>query len=346
MPPTSLSGLVIHNRHRGGILWIASPPHRLVDDAGVMPRCARSHDVAGLDALAESQDRVVSRTQLSRVGWNRGHISAAVAARRWASYGEQALVLHQGTLTRRQSCWVAVLNGGPGAALAGLTAAAEHGLTGFETDVIHIVVSKDGWVPRDQSGVKVHISRRFHSSDRHPARTPPTVRASRAVVDAAAWSRNSRRACALVIAAVQQRLVRVDDLRTELDTAGRVRHRRLLRAVLDDVEGGVRALSELDFTRLTRRYGLPEPELQRKRTDGSGRIRYLDARLRRRDGRIVNIEIDGAAHANVLDSWADAERDIAFLAQGEPTIRISSVAQRIDPAGVARRIRRVLEAPF
>ena len=75
-------------------------------------------------------------------------------------------------------------------------------------------------------------------------------------------------------------------------------------------------------------------------------MRYLDARFRRPDGRVLNVEIDGAAHFGVLAAWSDMDRDIAFLALGEPTVRIPSTIVRTDPAGVARRIRALLAAPW
>ncbi|MGH3488491.1 MAG: hypothetical protein ACRDP8_11355 [Actinopolymorphaceae bacterium] len=74
-------------------------------------------------------------------------------------------------------------------------------------------------------------------------------------------------------------------------------------------------------------------------------MRYLDARFTRADGRVLNVEIDGAAHFGVLEAWADMERDIAFLALGEPTIRIPSAVLRTDHAGVARRLHALLTAP-
>jgi hypothetical protein len=312
----------------------------------VMPRNATRFSADPLDVIADEQDSVVSRDQLAGLGWTHDRIRNAVDARRWSSYGEQAVVLHRGPLTTRQRRWIAVINGGPTATLAGLTAASEWGLSGFETETTHIVVPRGAWVPASQAGVKVHISRRFTLSDRHPGRTLPIVRVERAVVDAAVWTRNPRRAAAQVIAAVQQRLCRPDRLREELLGAGYVRHRHLLAAVLVDVEGGVQALSELDFVRLCERYGLPRPVLQQKRRDAAGRVRYLDVRFRRRDGRTLNVEIDGAAHFDVLAAWSDMERDIGFLSQGEPTVRIPAAIVRSDPAGVAGRIRTLLDAPW
>ncbi len=112
------------------------------------------------------------------------------------------------------------------------------------------------------------------------------------------------------------------------------------------MEGGTHALSELDLIGLCRRHSLPRPEQQRRRHDGSGRIRYLDATFRRPDGRVLNLEVDGGAHLDVLDAWADMDRDMALLVTGEPTVRVPSAILRSDPTGVAERIRRLLEAPW
>ncbi|MEQ7124967.1 hypothetical protein ABN034_10635 [Actinopolymorpha sp. B11F2] len=311
-----------------------------------MPRSVRRPSRDAFTALAADQDGVVSRAQLADLGWDADHVASEVTARRWAAYGHRAVVLHRGPLTTRQRRWVAVLNAGATATLAGLTAAEELGLRGFETETIHVVVVQDAWVPHSHPGVKVHVSRRFDTGHRHPARLLPTVRITRALVDAAAWTRFPRRAAAIVTAGVQQRLARPDQLRTELEAAGHVRHRRYLLAVLHDVEGGAQALSELDFVRLCRRSSLPTPERQRRRRGADGRIRYLDAVFIRRDGRVLNVEIDGAAHFDVLAAWADMDRDIALLELGEPTVRIPSAILRADPQGVARRLRALLDAPF
>jgi hypothetical protein len=58
------------------------------------------------------------------------------------------------------------------------------------------------------------------------------TRLERSITDAAVWTKHPRSACGLVIAAVQQRLTQPARLVAELKKAGKVRHRRLLRAVL------------------------------------------------------------------------------------------------------------------
>src|SRR5664279_1143135 len=95
---------------------------------------------APLIALAESQDDVVSRRQLARLDVSRHQVSSRVRCHRWQFAGHQVVVLHPGPLTARQRRWAAVLSFPGLAALAGLTAAIEHGLTGFESEAIHVVV--------------------------------------------------------------------------------------------------------------------------------------------------------------------------------------------------------------
>lgn len=306
------------------------------------PRLRRAGDDREFGRLAFEQDGVLARDQLAALGWSHDHVATAVAAQRWATY-DNAVVLHRGPLSSRQCRWIAVLNARPTAALAGLTALEELGLVGFPSDAIHLIVAAGSWHGPQVPGVRVHVSRRFSPDDRHPARRLPVVRYPRAAIDAAAWSARPRRAAALLIASVQQRLVTPTGLRDELVLAGMVRHRSLLFRVLDDVEGGVSALSELDFVRLARRFKLPKPELQQKRTDSAGRTRYLDVRFRRPDGRAVNVEIDGSAHFGVVETWADMSRDFALMIAGEPLVRIPSAIVRSDPADVAARLREALE---
>jgi hypothetical protein len=55
--------------------------------------------------------------------------------------------------------WVAVLNGGMGARLAGRTAAAAAGLTGWSDGLIHVLVRRGASTPPKLDGVEVHWTR-------------------------------------------------------------------------------------------------------------------------------------------------------------------------------------------
>ena len=83
-----------------------------------------------------------------------------------------------------------------------------------------------------------------------------------------------------------------------------MRHRRAIDLALADIEQGADALSEIDFVRLCRRFGLPEPTRQAVRMMPDGRRRYLDAEWRLPDGRVVAVEVDGAFHMR-MENWID-----------------------------------------
>jgi hypothetical protein len=118
-------------------------------------------------------------------------------------------------------------------------------------------------------------------------------------------------------------------------------------ATLYDIEGGSQALSEIDLVKLCRSYGLPEPFRQAVRRDSRGRRRYLDAWLRRRDGRVVHLEIDGSVHLNADVWWDDMDRqpDLA-IAEDALVVRIAAAALRADPFDVAQRLSRALGVPL
>src|SRR5664279_3175307 len=293
---------------------------------------------APLIALAESQDDVVSRRQLARLDVSRHQVSSRVRCHRWQFAGHQVVVLHPGPLTARQRRWAAVLSFPGLAALAGLTAAIEHGLTGFESEAIHVVV-RAGTRVATLPGLIVHLSRRFAPGDLHPTRKPPQVRVDRALVDAAAWSATPRGACAILAAAVQQRLTTVPRLADQLDRAGQIRHCAVLAAVLRDIDGGSQSLAEIDFYRLCRRFRLPPPQRQRLRVDARGRRRYLDADF----GNVV-VEVDGALHLRPLDWWADMARQNELAIDGRRVLRFPSLVIRTQPQVVAEQLRRALPA--
>jgi hypothetical protein len=168
------------------------------------------------------------------------------------------------------------------------------------------------------------------------------TRLERSLVDAAAWTQHPRSACGLLIAAVQQRLTQPSRLLAEVNAVGRVRHRRLLRRVLADVEGGAQALSEVDFGHLCRRFGLPAPVRQAIRVDNVGRRRYVDVEMRTRRGRKLVVEIDGAVHLIVGNYWSDMARANELVIAGQPILRFPTVALYLNETLVADQLRRAV----
>ena len=288
--------------------------------------------------LARRQLGVLRRDQLVALGIDSDTVDTHVAAERWATYGSRVVVLQNAAMTRAQLMWAAVLHAGYRAALASLTALEHVGLGGFDSPAIHVLVPRGADVP-PMPGVVVHESRRFGPADVHPARTPPQTRTERAVIDAGAWQRSGRFACGLLAAAVQQRVTTVPLLREALSAAGAIRHRRLMAASLDDIEGGAHSLSEIDVGAICRRAGLAPPQRQRVRVDPRGRRRYLDCEWELPNGRIVVLEVDGMHHMEVTEWWRDMVRERSVVISGRTVLRCSSVELRVDPAAIISDLR-------
>jgi hypothetical protein len=221
-------------------------------------RRSRSDDLIaippGLALTAQRQDGVVTRRQLRDAMVTLHRVENWIAARRWRAIGRNVVVLQNSPLTNRQREWAAVLLPEKPAALAGLSAAAAAGLQGFEPDKVHVVVAHDthgGFPP----WAKVHESRRFQPEDIAAGSAPPRTRTPRSIIDAATWSKWPRRACAILCAAVQQRLATADQLANELRVAGHVRHVAIMRNILGDIAGGGHTLAEINLGPLARRAG-------------------------------------------------------------------------------------------
>lgn len=294
------------------------------------------------DALAaqvERQHGVLTRRQLDRTGFDKGRVRAAIEARRWQCFGRQVVVLHNAALTAMQRDWVVVLLPGKPAALAGLSALASWGVTGFAPDSVHVVVAGDSnaaW-PR---WVKVHNSRRFSPSDIDNGPIPRTS-VERSAIDAAAWSARPRRACAVLCAAVQQRLTTAARLEAALREAGSVRHVQLLRNLLGDIGGGGHTLGEIDLGPLARRAGLPQLRRQALRREPGGKVRYLDAEIELPDRTLLAIEVDGSVHREPLTWWDDMSRQNEVVIAGQPMLRFPSMMMRISPERIISDLRRI-----
>lgn len=296
---------------------------------------AASDAVPGLEELAQQQAGVLRREQLAALGVDHRAVIRHVRASRWAPWGRRVVALQNVPLTGVQLWWAAVLHAGPGGALAGLTALEAGGLTGFEDrEATHLVVPRGIKVP-SRPGLVVHESRRLSPDDHHPGRTLPQLRPARACIDAAAWSRQPRRAIAVLAATVQQRLSTAAQLRAALASAGQVRHARLMRSHLDDIAGGAEALSEIDLVRLCRTFGLEPPAQQQIRRASDGRRRYLDCLWELPDGSTVVLEVDGAHHLSVEQWSRDMRRERSLVLRVGKVLRCSAYEARCEQAALA-----------
>jgi hypothetical protein len=119
----------------------------------------------------------------------------------------------------------------------------------------------------------------------------------------------------------------------------RLRRHALIAVTLADIAGGAQALSELDFTRLARRYGLRAPDRQAMRLDGDGRRRWLDAFW---DEARLAVEVDGLWHMEATAWWAGMRRGNDLIIRRLRVLRFPAFVVRDQPDVVAAQIRGAL----
>lgn len=286
----------------------------------------------------EDTDHVASRRELLQLGCTDSQIAARLAAGRWCRIG-RAIVTHNGPLSTRQRWRVALLNCGPHAVLTAFTALEALGLCDWERGTVHVLAPAG--VARPQlDRLRLHRTCRPYRNDVLPVRR--CHKAGPAAVLAASTFRAARPAIGLLAAAVQQRLASAGELRSALARASRTRHRAALIAAVGDIEMGAQALSEIDFAKLCRRAGLPQPIRQAVRMEANGRRRYLDAEWRLADGRRVAAEVDGAVHLAPRAWFDDQLRQNELVLAGTVVLRYPSVVVREEPQLVVAQLRRAL----
>ncbi|GIJ80310.1 hypothetical protein SAMN05443287_101450 [Micromonospora phaseoli] len=300
-----------------------------------------------LQWLAFEQAGVLTSTQALSV-LPEGKVRGRIRTGGWRSISHGLLLTGNGRLTRDQQLWVAVLAAGPGAVLAGVTAALEAGVRGLRSEPLHVLMPAARRVSRsvlrrlpiDMPAVLVHRTSVLPEAHLQVGR-PPRTTTARALVDAASWAPSARAAQEVLAAGCQQRRVLPEELAAVLDVLPRARRRALIRQTIDDIAGGAQALSEIDFVRLCRRAGLPRPDLQEPRTDAAGRTRWLDAYWREWG---LHVEIDGAHHMDVRQWADDMRRQNDVWTTGDRILRFPAWLVRSRPDEVADAVRRALLA--
>lgn len=301
---------------------------------------------AEFDRLVLKQDYVLTSAQIvANIG--RGRLRTALARGQWRRLCRGVIILHSGQPTWKQAVWAALLAAGPGAILAGRAAAHAAGLRLGDPGPLDVLISASRRRPEqplrfspDLPAISIHRTvqlPREQVSANNPAMTTP----ARSLIDAASWAISDSQAQLILFAGCQQRLATAQQIRSIVTGLSRVFRRKLILETLADIEGGVTALSELDFTKLCERYRLPKPELQVKRSDTTGRVRYLDAYW---PSWRLQVEIDGAHHMNVLSWEDDMCRQNAVWLAGDRLLRFTARQIRLQPQVVAAQVRAALEA--
>ncbi|MEJ3748567.1 hypothetical protein WEI85_35465 [Actinomycetes bacterium KLBMP 9797] len=302
----------------------------------VLPR----DDADELTWLLFRQDGVLSYRQARRF-LTEAAVRHRVHTGRWRRVHRQVYVTHNGPVTREQQRWIAVLAAGRGAVLAGGTALDEYGLYRYAGEGLHLLLPARRHPADPPRGVIVHRTSALPRDDVHIMAAPPRTMPARSVVDAAQWARSDDAAAAIVAAAFQRGLVTEPEILAVLERLRRARRRALITAAARDAAGGSHSLAELDYGRLNRKYGLPEPSRQAIRTDRGGKRRYLDVYYEEWG---VHVEIDGGQHNDPRQQWADMRRQNDLWIAGDRVLRFPTFLVRTRPDEMFAQVRAALIA--
>lgn len=297
-----------------------------------------------IGAVAGIQHGVVSRSQLRRLGVDRG------AVRRWVAAGvlepvtPRVLRLTGAARTFRQRCAAAVLDAGRGALVSQVTAASLWNLPGFSEGAIH--------VSRHQSDS--HRSSRL-AAVHHPRLLPPhhatvldgipVTTVARTLFDLAGCVHPQRAERALDNA-LTRGYVTLEPLRRvtiELLERGRTGSTLMRSLLAERGAGHIPPASGLEarFLALVVAAGLeiPEGQVDVGAETWIARVDYFYRRLR------LVIEIDSDLHhTSKLDRESDARRDAALEAAGFEVVRFTEHQLRNCPEEVVAAVRNALKA--
>lgn len=255
--------------------------------------------------VAARQAGVLAQSTLPSLGVSRSLLRNQLRAGRWQRRTHSVVTTTTGPLSWEQRLWVGVLHAGPSAMVGGLTAAALHGLRGWDRAEVTVLV--DDELSFDEvAGVRFTRTRRDHLLLRAPTPGLPRCRIEPAVLMVAAGEPRVRTGLGAVVASVQQGLTTAERLTEWTHLLRPLRRSPGIREVLGDVKGGSHSMGEVDLVALCRSWGLRVPARQTRRADSSGRWRYTDAEWDLPGGRVLVLEVDGGIHLG-LESY---DRDI------------------------------------
>lgn len=303
-----------------------------------MSRSPKSSAHEKVTERAADQAHVLRLSELRDLKLTKGQRASQVRARRWVAVPRRGVLTCTGPVTGEAALRLALLKVGPQAALGGVTALQVAGLTGYEEAATHVWVPKSAFKTAGE-GIQLHETRRWGPADvltNGIRRSRPAV----ATVQAALWARSLRQAALVMTMPIQQRLVRADEVATELERVRRHPFRRPLRAALGDIIGGAHSMGELDFARMCRDRGLPEPNRQVKRRTSQGVI-YEDVSW---EAFGVTVEINGVGHSVLTKAFSDELRLIDTQLRGDAAVQVSVLTLRVEPDPFFELLKRLLRS--
>ncbi|MCA0294538.1 MAG: type IV toxin-antitoxin system AbiEi family antitoxin domain-containing protein [Actinobacteria bacterium] len=284
-----------------------------------------------LRRLARAQSGLVSAEQALILGLTNESLRRLVRQEHWQRLSHGVYDLLPGTDPVEKAIWAASLRAGEPCAIGGEAALRLYGL---DRHVDRIVL----WVPPDRrprSGAGVAMRRdKIGRLDRRRGMLP-RIRADDAVIDVAERL-PTEAAVSLISEAVRLHLVTLKALRTAIGQRARVRNRKLLVALLDDLDGIESALEFVYRRDVERAHGLPAARRQRSVSSGSRSDVVYDEY-----GLLV--ELDGkAGHIGFDAAFRDLHRDNAHAQRRWTTLRYGSADVRAQACEVAAQVASVL----
>lgn len=286
------------------------------------------------------QSGLVTVAQLDTYGVSRSARRHAVA-RRWRLVLPGVVSTSRAPLSPRARLVAAQLWAGEQAVIGGATAAAVHGVTVADGEVVVRLLVPAQRRLRGTSFVVVRRTRRWEPRPRLRGRLRLSTPV-RAVADAARESKRPADARAVVIEAVQRRIVDVRDLRHELEDGPR-QGSALLRAGVQAAEAGAWSPAEVDLATLVAPSRTLPPMM-------------LNPGLRAADGWLLPtpdgwfddvalaVQVHSRRHHFAVDDWEDTVlSDGAYAEYGVPVVAVTPRFVARDPATALRRIERAYE---
>lgn len=289
-----------------------------------------------LDAVADhlaAQAGVVTRAQLLAAEVTQARIDTMLRRRELVVLHPGVYLTHTGTPTWAQRSWAAVLYAGR-SALHRESALHRPGKDAAPKGPVDVAVD---WSRRvaPQEGVRIQRVRGLEDRVQWNL-SPPRVRVEVAAIEVAHRAPDDLAAISALASVVGARRTVAARLRFEVERRKRLRRRRLLTELLDDLEHGTHSVLEHGYlVRVLRPHALPEPTLRQARVDGEGGPQYRDAV---HDDLDLVVELDGQLHDGSEARDDDADRDLDDLARGKVAPRLRYRQVFTTPCRTAARL--------
>lgn len=262
-------------------------------------------------AVAGQQHGAISRRQLASLGVARWRRQRWIETGFIIPVGPQSYIVHGSADTWHRALWLAQMDLDGRGFIAGRSAARLHGLDGFTSDVIELLVPRafrslqSPWAVHSTSATLTTGCTQVLDGLR-------LLNPQRLILEAPIFGFDRSEIENAIDSAVRKKLVSEQRLRTAVVRQHRtgVNGSRILLDALIDAGGESRL--ERRFLTIVRRAGLPRPTLQRSYRDGQRFVARVDAVF---DGNHV-VELEGHGnHSSRQQRQADEKRRNALRRQ-------------------------------